>query len=100
MSTTKRVLEAALDCARDKNYRLMTRADIAAYANVAESMVSHCLGDMNTIRSAVMDLAVRIEDPYVVAQGIFFKDPVVKNASLKLRQEALRTICLEGGADV
>lgn len=93
------VLMAALDCARDLGYAFMTRRDIAEYADCSESLVSHYLGSMEQVRLEVMKVAVVTEDVTVLAQGIFFKNPEALKASKELRQQALQTIIVQGGAE-
>lgn len=93
------MLQAALDCARDNNYRLMTRKMIADYADCPESLVSHYMGPMENVRFEVMTAAVHVEDHIVVAQGLFFKDEVALKAPAKLKEQARAYLVYEGGAE-
>lgn len=100
MGKIKNILVSALDCARDLDYRKMTRADVARYAGTSEALVSYHLGDMTKVRQLVMELALNVEDVHVLAQGLFYKDPIALDAPKELKVQAIRTICIEGGLDV
>lgn len=91
-----KLIEAALNCARDKMYALMTREDVAEYASVAPSLVSHYLGSMDAVRDAVMNRAVEIEDHHILAQGIVFKHPALKRVPTEVRHRIISTLKSEG----
>lgn len=98
MIAKDRILRAAIECARNKNYLLITREEIALEANVPPSLVSHHLGSMDDVRNAVITKAIEIEDHILIAQGIVFKHRATLDITKKLRHSVYLSI-RKGGLD-
>lgn len=87
------ILIAAIRLARKPGgYIKLTRAAIAAEAQCTEGLVSHYLGNMDEIRSAVMKQAIKSEYLDLIAQGIASNDKNVKNISPLLKHRAIGTL--------
>jgi len=93
------ILMAALDCARVIGYNKMTRREIAEYAGRAPSAVSFNGGEMPEIRDAVMELAVKLEDLDVLAQGLAHRHPIAVAAPGELKREVVRELMDQTGVE-
>lgn len=89
---TERILSAALALAAAGNYRALRRVTIADAVGMPPSLVSYYLGDMDTLRDAVMRGAVERCVLAVVAQGLAVRDPIALAAPDELKTAALATL--------
>jgi AcrR family transcriptional regulator len=94
--TDAAILGAAVALAVTGRYDRLTRRDVAQAANVSPARVSLFAGDMDGLRTAIMEAAVRDRVAAVVAQGLADRHPAAMAAPEDLKQEALRV--LAGGA--
>lgn len=90
--TDQRILTAALGLAVTGRYDRITRRQIADAANVSPARVSLMAGDMEGLRTAIMEAAVREEVAVVVAQGLADRHPAAQTAPDELKQEALAVL--------
>lgn len=88
----EQILTAALALAETGNYRDLTRAAVAAAADVSPGTVSNWAGDMDGLRGMVMAAAVTRHVLAVVAQGLAVRDPIALAAPDGLKADALATL--------
>lgn len=86
------IIEAAVIVAKDKGYRNMTRAQIAAQAGISAPLVTHYMGGMDTVRDSVMLYAVQTFIPEIVAQGLMDGNGLAQSASDHLKEKAKETL--------
>lgn len=80
------ILRAAIESARlPGGWSLITRQVIATAADCSEGLVSRYLGDMPSVRKAVMKAAIRDEILEIVAQSVAAHDGYAINKGLKQR---------------
>ncbi len=82
------LLYCALKLAERHNYKNVTRLLVAANTNTTVGLINRYFGSAEGLREALLQQAVIDKNVAVVAQGIEDKHPLVKNAPIKLRQEA------------
>lgn len=91
-NTNQKILDAALTLATHGRYDRITRREIADAAGVSPGRVSLLAGDMDKLRTAIMEAAVAGGQAIVVAQGLTDKHPAALAAPEALKAEALRTV--------
>lgn len=80
------ILRAAIESARQPGgWGLITRQVIANAAGCSEGLVSRYLGDMPSVRKAVMKTAIREEILEIVVQSLASHDGYAVTKSLKQR---------------
>jgi AcrR family transcriptional regulator len=82
------LLKAAIILAKRIGYANITRDAIALEAGVASGLVSYRLGNMASIRTAVMRQAVRDGVIEIIAQGLAAGDEQAKKAPPEMRTRA------------
>jgi AcrR family transcriptional regulator len=88
----RRVLEAALEIAKERGYASLTRDGIAERAGVASGSVNNAYGTMEKLRDAVMAEAVRRELTAIVAAGLAVGHPAARAAPDGLKNLALASL--------
>lgn len=88
----QRILDAAIECAKESGYRHITREDVAARAGVAVGTVNNAYGTMLELKGAVMQAAVEREIIEIVAQGLADGSDIVRAAPAELRHRAFTHI--------
>lgn len=91
-NTNQKILDAALTLATHGRYDRITRREIADAAGVSPARVSLLAGDMEGMRTAIMEAAVTAGQAIVVAQGLADRHPAALAASEELKKEALATL--------
>ena len=81
------LIEAGIEEAKETDYKVMSRHDVAVRAGRTAGLISFYFGDMETFRHEVMRHAVERGIALIVARGILDGHPHAKNASAKLRKE-------------
>ena len=88
----KRLLAAALEIAETVGFHRMTRADIAAHADVSPGLVSLHLGTMDALRRSVMRAAIKRESLKVIAEGLALGNSHARAADPELKARALASL--------
>lgn len=83
------ILSAAMQLANLKGYKRITRAEIAAKADVAPGLVSYHFKDMKGMRDAMVERAVQSENLKVLGQALADAHPVARKAPETLRKAAV-----------
>lgn len=84
---TASLLSAALKLSERDGWHSLTHASIAAAADCSPSLVKVRLGTIESIRRAVMRVAVKQRMPRTVAEGLLAGDRVARKADRDLRAE-------------
>lgn len=82
------ILSAAMQLANLKGYKRVTRADIAARAEVAPGSVSYHFGSMVKLRTAMVERAVETENLKLLGQALADRHPTALAAPATLRKDA------------
>lgn len=83
------ILNAALEAARERQgYKHVERRDIAERIGVSLSLVSYYLGDVDTMRAAILAHAVATGAADVLLYGLVDRHPVAMGAPERLKREA------------
>jgi AcrR family transcriptional regulator len=85
------ILEAALACAILKNYKSVTREDIAHQAGVSEALINVYFGTMTKLRRAIIRAAINREYLPIILQGLVNKDPHAMKISDALKKHVLNS---------
>lgn len=85
----KQVLELALDLAKTKGYRNITRGDIAIRANISPALVTYYFTSIEALRVAILKLAIKQSVLEIIAQGLVNEDPLVIQAPKDLKYRAV-----------
>ena len=86
------LLTHGIKLARRGNYAQVTRKEVALSAGVSEALLSLHFKTMAGYRKALMVHAVATRDVAIVAQGLFARDKLARNAPVDLKQLALASI--------
>jgi AcrR family transcriptional regulator len=86
------LLDAAIRLAKRVGLARITRDGIALEAGVATGLVSYSLGNMVSVRRAVMIEAIRGRHVELVAQGLAAGDPLARKAPPDLRNQAAQMV--------
>lgn len=84
---TASLLSAALKLSERDGWHSLTHASIAAAADCSPSLVKVRLGTIESIRKAVMRLAVKQRHVRTVAEGLLAGDRIARKADESLRRE-------------
>lgn len=84
-----RILSAMIDLANTQDYKQITRAEIAKYAGATDSLVSYYFGDMDAIRDAIIQEAIRKKLLTIILQGLVDKHPFTMEIDDELKNEAI-----------
>lgn len=90
--TDTKILLAGVALAVMGRYDRITRRQVAEGAGVSPARVSLFAGDMDGLRTAIMEEAVRRGVASVVAQGLADRHPAALAAPEELRQKALAVL--------
>lgn len=82
------ILTAAVSLAETRGYHNITRDDVAQAAGVSAGLVTRYFYAMPELRRRVMEEAVRLQIPAIVAQGIANRCPVAMAAPAPLKLQA------------
>lgn len=82
------ILTVAIELAKEKGYREITRDGVAESAGVSMGLVTRYFGTMKQLKTAVMRSAVKQGIPEIVAQGLANGDAHAKKASVELKARA------------
>lgn len=86
------ILAAALTLAEKKGYQNITRAQIGKQANVSPALVSRYFGTMGSLRTTIMQTAVRTEIIPIIAQGLIDKNRIARRAPQHLKDKVKELI--------
>lgn len=86
------LLDAAMRLAEETDYKLITRAAIASFCGVTESLVSFHLGDMDTLRDTILREAIRLEKLSIVARGLLDMHPIAVEAPQELKDKVAESL--------
>ena len=84
-STRDKIMDEALTLYTRGGRRELTRANVAANANVADSLVFHYFGDVDSLRHAVIEECIDRALTRGVAFAILEKDPAAESCPPELR---------------
>jgi AcrR family transcriptional regulator len=82
------ILSAAMQLANLSGFKKVTRANIAAKADVAPGLVSYHFGDMKKLRDAMVERAVESKNLKLLAQALADRHPIALKAPDALRRAA------------
>lgn len=88
----QKILDAAMQIAKTEGFASLSRDGVAAKANAAAGSVNYCFDNMQGLKDAVMELAVKNEELTLIAQGIIADSDVALMAPLALRKQALNSM--------
>ncbi len=83
------ILATAVRLAEMNGYAHLTRAEIAAAADITATAITYHFGTMTQLRREIMRYAVAHENLRVIAQGIAAGDTHAARADASLRSRAL-----------
>lgn len=84
----QQLMEAAIHVAKTEGWSKLTRAKVAARAEVAASLINFYFGDKESFRTAVMQEAVERNLVSVVAEGLLYRNKAALDAPSPLRKRA------------
>lgn len=87
-----RILNAAMDLAKDNGYQWITRDAVAELAGVSPATVSNVFGTMRGLKRAVLREAVKRADVAIILQGLGDRHPIVMDAPESVRQAAVASL--------
>lgn len=87
-----KILSAAVEWSRTKGFQTMTRGNVADTAGVSPGLINRYFADIHTLRQAVMQEAIRLEIPEIVAVGLAIKNKLAIGAPLELKKTAAKLI--------
>lgn len=87
-----RVLNAAMECARENGLQGMTRACVAAIAQCAEGTVHNAFGNMKDLQDAVVAEAVKRGDARIVAMALALNHPLARDVPEDVRKKVAEEI--------
>lgn len=85
----KHILDAAIELAKTKGYKSISRDDVANSANIVPGLVSYYFQSIDLLRILVLKTAVKREVLEIVAQGLVQKDPIAIQAPSELKHRAI-----------
>lgn len=83
------ILTVACDLAETSHYRRVRRSQLVERCGTAAGNISRVMGSMETMRSLLIDFALRNNRPKVVAQAILDNHPAVSHLAAAERSEFL-----------
>lgn len=83
------ILDAAVRTAKKIGWRNITRDGVAVAAQVSGALVTRYFGDIKSLRTEVMRVAVRDNLHTIVADGLAAQHPVARRAHIETKQKAL-----------
>ena len=86
------ILLAAVNVAREHGLGAMTRAAVAAEANVSDGLVTNYFNTMKQLHRAVMRYAVQHEVLEVIGQGVVGRDAQAMKAPEHIRKAAVEAL--------
>jgi AcrR family transcriptional regulator len=85
----EQLLACAIHCAADGRLYKMTLDDVADRADVSRALIIHYFRSMQGLRDAVVRKAIRDTNLPLLAQAVVSRDPLIKEAPRRLRQQAI-----------
>jgi AcrR family transcriptional regulator len=92
------ILEAAMDAAREMDFRHLTREAVAERAGVTPPLVNYYMGNLEQIREAVVREAIDREDLEILAQVMLAKHKAARRLTGALRTRVVDALLLRGTA--
>lgn len=86
------ILNVATELAKDSNYAVITRAEIAKKIGCAESLITHYYPKMCDLRNAVLKHGVENNISKIIAQGVVNSDKFINGVPKNILQNAMRSI--------
>lgn len=86
------ILQSALKVATVAGYDKLTRAQVAAHANCAESLISAYFGTMCKFKRTIMRTAIKEKELTIIAQGLVAGDKYARKADKSLITASLASI--------
>jgi|SRR6185369_14763486 len=83
------ILAAAVQLATTSGYHAVTRDAVAEAANVSPALITHYFLASVLLREAVMQEAIRLELPEIIAAGLASRCPIAMSAPMGLKQQAV-----------
>lgn len=83
------ILNAAIELASKIGYLNLTRDGVAEAANTSSGLVTCYFTNMEQLKKAVMDAAIKREILPIIAQGLSLGDEQTFNISSELKQKVL-----------
>lgn len=78
------ILKAALSISVKYGYNRVTLGQIAERADTTRGNIYYHFGTIKNLRREILREAVRTKNTAVMAQGVLFKDPVVKGMGVNI----------------
>ena len=86
------ILEVAVKLSIQKNYKLVTRREIAEALDISPSLISLYFGDMQELKNEIVQYAIDNKELIIIAQIVLFKDPRMSSIPKTIRNEALQVV--------
>lgn len=83
-----RILNAAIELAKEDGYQWITRDAVAARAGVSPATINNVFGTMVDLKRAVLRAAVEREIVEIVAQGLADRHQIAQDAPSELKAQA------------
>jgi AcrR family transcriptional regulator len=84
----QQLMETAIELAKTEGWSKLTRAKVAAKAQVAASLLNYYFRGKDEFRTAVMQEAIDRNLISVVAEGLLYRNPAALGAPAALRKRA------------
>jgi AcrR family transcriptional regulator len=89
---SREILTAALALAENVGLQNMKRNTVAEKSKAANGSINHYFGDMDGLRTAVVEFAIEEENLAVLAEAIATRHPAIESIPPKLRARVLRAL--------
>lgn len=86
------ILDVALKLARKIGYKSVTATELAKACDCGHPLIFYHFKSMMILKDAIMEEAVRLEDPIVLMQGLSDKNPIAVAAPDHLKQKAIKSL--------
>ena len=86
------ILDKAVGLALEVGFNNIRRDTVARRAGCATGLVSHYFKNMDGLRTAIMEEAIKAEHVTIIAQGLAQGDTVAMSAPARLKTKALATL--------
>jgi len=88
------ILEAALKLAETRGYRFIKREDVANSAECTPGLITFYFKSMTTLKSQVVELAIKKRNYKVLCQAISCGDDAVRSLSKRQKTIILKSVLL------
>lgn len=85
--TLEKLIQAGIEIAIEKDYKKMSRNEIARRAGYTAGLIHHYFTDMDHFLREIMQRAIDKEIPQIVARGILDGHPTAITAGASLRRK-------------